>query len=241
MAKLEEDNIYGLIQNLLGKGHEISILQEVIDVDIQLAYFEHLHQHGKALLPEELAEVEETLNDSTTDIDELRNCLVCLAITPEVKAYRILEKYAASVQEEIRSWAIMAFQESRVHLQSSLDEQPHALISSGMGGVGHRLRYFVVIQPTTTSLFSAIQQEVLEKELNFSLNKADSLLENINYYDGFSCLTVLIPLQVSLPNLFNEIIESCNLLGSFLSDKMIITNVKMLGEEEVRSILAKKE
>ncbi|SDD00119.1 hypothetical protein [Williamwhitmania taraxaci] len=239
MAKLNEDNIYGLIQNLLGKEHDISILQEVIDVDTQMAYFDHVHQQGKAFMAEELSAVEAKLNDSTTDLDGLRNILVCLAITPKVKAYRILEQFAERAEGEIHSWAIMAFQESRVHIQSSLGEQPHALISSGMGGEGHRLRYFVVVQPGSATMFSEPQKAILEKELNFSLNKVDSLLEHIIYYDGFACLTVLIPLQISLPNLFNEVIESCNLLGGFLSEKMIITNVKALEEAEVRSILSK--
>jgi len=241
MTKLEEDNIYDLIQTLLGKGHEISILQEVIDVDTQLAYFDHVHRRAKVLLPDELAEVEVQLESKNTTIEEVRDCLVCLAITPEVKAYRILERYAGAAHGDIRSWAILAFQESRVHLQSTLGDHPHALISSGMGGEGHRLRYFVVIQPAAMPEFSVMQQEVLEKELDFSLRKADSLLEDIVYYNGFSCLTVLIPLKISLPDLFNEVIESCNLFGSFLSEKMIITNVKKLEEAEVRSILSKKE
>lgn len=240
MAKREEsNNVFDLIQTIFGKGHEISILQEVIDVDMQLAYFDHLHLKGKILLPEELIEAEATLEREDIELEEVKDLLVCLAITPEVKAYRILEQFALKAKGNIRDWAVMAFQENRVHLETILGEQPQALISSGMGGVGHRLRYFVVMQPNDTSGFTPLQRDIIEKEVTYCLQKTDSLLEEMVNYEGFTCITVLIPLQVVLPDLFSEIIEACNLFGKFLSPHMIITNVKKLDEVEVRAAFAK--
>jgi len=242
MAKGEEsNNVFDLIQTIFGKGHEISILQEVIDVDTQLAYFDHLHLKGKVLLSDKLIEAEATLAREDMELEDVKDLLVCLAITPEVKAYRILEQFALKAKGNTRDWAVMAFQENRVHLKTILGEQPQALISSGMGGVGYRLRYFVVMQPSNSTSFTPLQHDIMEKEVTHCLQKTDSLLEEMVNYEGFTCLTVLIPLQIVLPDLFSEIIEACNLFGNFLSPHMIITNVKKLDEAEVRATLAKGE
>ena len=240
MTLQEDDNIFDLIQNLLGKDHEITILEEVVDVDTQMAYFDHVHQHGRTLPLGEVPEVGDKLNSKDVDIELAKDYLVCLALTPEVKAFRILEQYAGIAEGDIRSWAIMALQENRIHLLSSFGEQQHAMISSGMGGVGHRLRYFVVMQPAYNSTFSELERDILEKELDFCLRNADSQVEEFIHHDSFSCATLLIPLNVSLPEFFTQYIASCNLLGNFLNDRMIVTNVKMLTESEIRAILAKK-
>ncbi len=239
MGKIEKDNVYDLLRSLLGNDHEVNILQEEVDVNTQLAYFDHVHLKGRALLPGEIVEVEKTLSKENLILADVKDMLVCLALTPEVKAYRILERFVGNSEGEIRCWAIMAFQENKVHLETSLGDQPHSLISSGMGGVGHRLRYFVVMLPALEPDFSLKQKAFLQKEVKYCLEGDDSLMEEIKFYDGFACLSVLIPLNVALPDLFHRIIDSCNLFGNFLSEKMIITNVKRLDEVEVRDIIAK--
>ena len=239
MKKIGKDNIYDLLQTLLGSDHEVNILQEEVGVETQLAYFDHVHKKGKALLPGEVLDAGTLLSQENLLLADIKDVLVCLALTPEVKAYRILERFAASAEGDMRSWATMAFQENRVHLETSLGEQPRSLISSGLGGEGNRLRYFVVMIPALATDFTLSQKEFLEKEVKYCLQQDNSLMEEVVFYDGFACLSVLIPLNIPLPELFHKIIDSCNFQSKFLSEKMIITNVKRLDEIEVRDIIAK--
>jgi hypothetical protein len=51
----------------------------------------------------------------------------------------------------------------------------------------------------------------------------------------------LVPLQVKLKSILDEIIAECNQYGNFLREVYAITNVKEFDEKEIADILKKYE
>ncbi len=48
---------------------------------------------------------------------------------------------------------------------------------------------------------------------------------------------LLIPMHISLKEVFKEAIDECNKYGDFLNDDFIVTNVKTLSFEEIKDFL----
>ena len=168
--------------------------------------------------------------------------LSSLAVFDDVKAYRTLEKFVDESEGEIKQWAILAFQESRMLMQSSLLDEQQIFISTGLGGKGKKLRYFVVfISENKDDLLTASQQKLLKDELVFELNKHDGVFESMDFMEGFSSALVMLPLSAEIKTVFQNVIDECNQYGGFLQEDMIVTNVKVLSRGEIIRMLHQKK
>jgi len=212
-----------------------NILEEQIDIDEQFSYFEiskKLRENSEAVtgIPENIGEL--YLSDTT--VERKRELLVLLALVPDVKAYRMLEDYIPKADKAVRNWAVLALHESRMLLQSSLLDEKQVFISTGLGGKGKMLRYYVVfITSTPDKLLKKSQQKLLKDELIFALKKEKGEFESIDFSEGFASSLLLLPLKAILKEVFAGIIEECNQFGNFLDEDIILTNVKVLSRSEI--------
>lgn len=238
----EEENIFEKIQELLGnfKGN-YSVLQEQVDIDVQLEYFESSKKFRKSKLEKDPHILIDKLNSASSDLNLKKNILIQLASVDQVEAYRAIESYRKNPDPELKDWATLAMQESRVLLESSFLDENQVLISTGLGGKGSKLRYFIVLIARIGLAFEDHHRKIITNELSFILQKYGSDLEEVQYSDRFAAVTALIPLKVSLNNLFNEIIEECNQFGDFLHSNVIVTNVKVLSFDEIKDYLTREE
>jgi hypothetical protein len=118
-----------------------------------------------------------------------------------------------------------------------LDEQL-VFISTGLGGKGQKLRYYVVfINKNREVILNSVQQKLLKDEVIFELNKHDGEFESMDFSEGFSTVLAMLPLQSDLKQIFRNIIEECNQYGGFLDDDMIVTNVKIMSRNEIIDML----
>jgi hypothetical protein len=238
----QEENIFEKIQEMLGnfKG-SYSVLQEQVDIDVQLEYFESSKKMRRLKSDKDPLILIDKLNSSNADLDQKKNILIQLASVDQVEAYRAIETFQKSADADLKDWATLAMQESRVLLESSFLDENQVLISTGLGGKGSKLRYFVVLIAKKDLTFEEHHRKIIGNELNFIFQKYDSELEEIQYSERFAAVKALIPLTVSLNPLFNEIVDECNLFGNFLHSNVIVTNVKVLSFEEISEYLIKEE
>ncbi len=131
----------------------------------------------------------------------------------------------------------MSLQKSRAHIEHSLSNNDKIYISSGLGGSGNKLRYFFVLSSSDNSDFTRFHQEILKKEIEYSLQKYGGVAESTIFYNYFVTIVCLIPINVSLEKVFQHIIDECNQFGNFLSDKIIATNTELFKEETIMKIL----
>jgi len=236
---MEEDKYYNNIQKALDDlPGNFSILEEQIDIEEQLKYFEFSKNLREKDIAKDCFEKHDELFLSETSQERKKEILSGLATLDEVKAFRILEKYLENPDKELRSWAILALQESRMLLQSSLLEEKQVFISTGLGGKEQKLRYYVVfINRSRNAMLDATQQKLVKNELIFALKDEEGEFESIDFFEGFSSALVLLPLRTDIKQIFNAIIEECNQYGDFLNEDMIITNVKVLSRGEIIQML----
>ena len=236
---MEEKQFYQQMQRVLDSLPEnFSILEEQIDIDIQVKYFETANKTRQKTKAEECFENRAELFQPEVALERKREILMAIAAVDDVKAFRTIEKFVAVAEGEIKQWAVLAMQESRMLIQSSLLEEQQVFISTGLGGKGQKLRYYVVfINKNQSEILTGPQQKLVKDELIYQLGQNAGEVESMDFSEGFSTVLVMLPLQTDLKKVFRNIIDECNQYGDFLDDDMIVTNVKVMSRNEILKML----
>lgn len=162
-----------------------------------------------------------------------------LASIDNVVAYRTIESYVNQQPPALRSWAVLALQESRMLLESKLLDENQVFISTGLGGKGTGLRYFVVLILKSRKNFSPLYCKVIKNEFEIFTRKYNAEIEQLNFHTHFATLMLIIPIAVPVREMISEAISECNLYGNFLRTNFIVTNVRELSESEINEYLKK--
>lgn len=232
------ENIYDKLQEYFGLDEgNISILEQTIEPSTQLEYFEFSRNHSHTKTEEEIINSKDVLFDQSFPVEGKKSTLVELASLNSAEAYRTIERYLHQPNIKLYDWACLALQESRLHLESNLLDESKVLISTGLGGKGLKLRYFIVLFTPNDIEITERQKEIIRKELCYFLPRYGAELEDILFEESFASILACVPMKVNLQNLFRQIIVECNQLGEFLFNDFIITNLKALHTEEIRELL----
>ncbi len=236
---MEEDIFYNNIKKALESLPEnFNILEEKIDIDIQMKYFDFSKNNRKGTLIDKCFEDRNQLFDPDVTTARKKEILSGIAAYNDVAAYRTIEKFVENSVGILKQWAILAFQENRMLLQSSLLDEQQVFISTGLGGKGQKLRYFAVfINQNEKEVLNTTQRKLLKDELIFELKHHEGEFEIIDFMEGFSTVQVMLPLQADLKQTFKNVIDECNQYGDFLQEDMIVTNVKVLTRGEIVQML----
>jgi len=240
---MEEDNIYRRIQEAISALPEnFSILEEQIDVELQLEYFSYRQNLESGLTTEQIFQNRNDLFDIKVTLEEKKKLLVLLASQERVETFRTIEKYACNPDPELRQWSILALQESRMVIQSLLLDKQQVYISTGLGGKGQKLRYFVVfIGRENVAKYTSIQCKIIQNELGFALRSNNGNMEEIIFHDNLAIVILLLPVKSDIQSVFNGIINECNQFGDFVRPDIIITNVKTLSIEEIKEFINREK
>ncbi|NLX28143.1 MAG: hypothetical protein GXY59_04150 [Bacteroidales bacterium] len=235
---MDEEFLYNKIREALKHiPGNFNVLEEQIDVQLQMEYFEFARKFRKEEDVKEVSTMGDRLFLEETPSALKREILVALASVPEVEAFRTIERYFKAPDEGMKDWATLAFQESRMLLQSSLLDEQQVFISTGMGGKGQKLRYFVVFLNREGTGLTPMQVKLLRDELRYVLEKNDGELEEFSEMMDFTTAVVILPIHAPLKEIFRGVIDECNQYGNFLHDDMVITNVKRLSIPEIIELL----
>jgi hypothetical protein len=240
---MEDDNIYKRIQDAISSLPEnFSVLEEQIDIELQMEYFNYGRDLKTNFSSETILQHQADLFDPDVPLDEKKNLLVLLASQEKVEAFRTIEKYSKNPDPELRAWSILALQESRMVIQSSLMDEQQVYISTGLGGKGQKLRYFVVLIGRENDVeYSPIQQKLLKNELEFAVTKNDGELEEMKFEGNLAVAVMLLPVKSDLQGLFINVINECNQFGDFVRQDIIITNVKRMNIDEIKHFINRKQ
>ena len=219
----------------------VSIISGNIPVEIQLQYYKFIEKLDKNLNKEEINERADMLFTPEMDIEEKKKLLVQLASFDDVKFFRTIEKYNKQPDPELKHWASMAYNHAKVNLENSFLPEKKILISTGLGGKGSKLRYFVVLlKDNQTSPFTETEKKVVKNEIDIVFKENDVELETLEFNDNYLTLKMLLSLKVPVQSIFLQIISNCNELGRFMSEHFIVTNVKELKHREIQDIIKKE-
>jgi len=235
---MENENIYDKIKEILGSiPMNFNILEEKIDIDLQMEYFEFSKNVKKELNQEEILKNKEDIFNMAWPEKLRMTRFTELASLDNVEAYRTIERYLRSPLSSLRQWAILALQESRMLLESRLLDENQVFISTGLGGKGLKLRYFVVLLLKPGKEFSELNKKIVRNEIEIMFTKHNGEIEQLSFTGKYATLMVIIPLQVPIQQIFRESVTECNLYGDFLKPNFIVTNVKELSKGEIDEFL----
>ncbi len=238
----QDENIIARIKEMLGGATpNFSILEHQIDIRLQMEYFEYSKSHPAVATPEELLLDEPKLYSIDVDFEAKKALLVGLASVDKPEAYRILERFVATAPVQIKEWALMALQESRMLLETRMLDEQQVFISTGLGGKGGKLRYFVVAFAHDESPFSNTQQKLIGSEFDFSLKQFNSEIEEIRFSGNYFSVVAIMPISVPIRQPFKMAIDECNSLGQFIKSSFLITNVKILTDAEIAEIVNERD
>jgi hypothetical protein len=232
---------YDSFRNMEGHFH---ILEHRVPVEQQLQYFKYSGKVRRDLhefFDDEYDEFEKDLGDPDMLITRKQAILSVLAVSKTVRAYRLIEHYVKNPDEDLVNWANMALMESRITLESEFLGEKQIYISTGLGGKGGSIRFYVLILSAMKKTLEEYQVEVIEKEFVYFLSKNNCEVERLTIGDKYVELVVLMPILTDIKKLLLDIIKECNLYGDFLSELFSVTNVKELTKEEIEQIVEKNE
>ena len=242
--KRQEDvfkKFYDSFRNMDGRFH---ILEHRIPVEQQLDYFrysEKMKKYSVELNDHIYEQYTENLDNTKIPMEDKKMTLSHLASSKQVRAYRMIERYAQNPDEGLVNWAHMALMEGRITLESELLGEKQVYISTGLGGKGESIRFYVLILSFEGKVLEDYQREVIEKEFGYYLPKKNCEIERLTIGDKYVELVFLIPIRTDIKAVLEEAIQECNLYGNFLSGLFTITNVKELTREEVGEIIEKND
>ncbi len=239
---MEKDNIYEKLKTLLAKsGGNFSILEEQIDIELQVDFYQLVNQLKKENRAfEDVVLESNNLYSSNTSIENKKRLIAELSNIEKVEAYRLLEKFIDKGDANLRKWAMLALQHCRVGLETHLLDGQQVFISTGLGGKKDKLRYFIVGKLNSTDEFNDTQKKVIQSEFNFSFNTFNSIIEKISFFNDHFTVIGLIPIDVSINDVIRGAIEESNNYGGFLHKEFLVTNVKILTIKEISHNFKKK-
>lgn len=232
-----EENIYESIKDILGKYSDVNILEEQIDIDLQLEYFEFSRGLDKEIPVKKILSEKERLFESDYSSESKKELLAMLASTEEVEAFRAIEKYLENADPDLKEWAVLACLESRMLLQSKFLGENQVFISTGLGGKGLKLRYFIVVVNNKGDSFSRLQKKVIRSEFDFLFKKNESEIEETLFSENFCKIVAVVPLNIPVRELLRDTVKEINLLGGFVDHNFIVTNVKKMNDKEIEEFI----
>ena len=237
----ENENIYDKIKEIIGVlPGNLNILEDQIDLDVQMKYFDTSRKYKKEFKNRLDPGSADDLYKEDVSIRQKKDILVKLAAQDKVESFRKLQNFLGNSPSELKDWTIMALQESRMLLESKLLDENQIFISTGLGGKGHKLRYFVVILGEEPEEFNDLQKDIIKKEFEFTLHRHNSEIEDLDFSGNLATIMAVIPMQIPIKPVFEEAILECNNLGGFLQSDFVITNVKKLSFNEIEEFLTEK-
>jgi hypothetical protein len=217
-----------------------SILEEKIDMEVQRDFFNSI----KDLIidpDDNLEDIISNLNNPDIPVEERKTALLKLASLDEIEAYRAIEKFNNQPDSDFKEWTILALQQSKLIIKSSLLGEQIVFISSGLGGKNGKLRYSLIFPYSNPDKqLSDYQIKILKEEVEFYLSKNDGEIEEFDFSSKYASFMIILPLKVLIKDIVKLIIDECNQYGSFLNEDVLITNMKKFSEEEIIKIIEKR-
>lgn len=237
----EHENLYEKIREILGNSPgNLKILEQQIDMDLQMEYYNASMRVKEERTEDWALEHMQYLVEEEYPVGVKKDILSRIAGIDRVECYRTIEAFIKQAKEPLLSWAVLALNENRMLLESKILDENQVFISTGLGGKGEKLRYFVVLMTRAKVDLTSTQKQVIKNEFEFILEKFDAILEETDFSDYLATITLLLPMNHSLKSVFKEAIDECNRYGDFLNDDFIVTNVRILSFGEIKDFIERR-
>jgi len=219
-------------------GGDIQIMEREVGLDTQMAYMRMSKEVKNNLTPNLVMAGQFELWDDSSRQSK-RKKLAAIASLGRPDAIRVLQSYQEKPDSGLEDWTYLALQECKLIFQASMLDHPPMFISTGLGGRGQQLRFFGAFFSEDGLPLEKNRQKVISGEIDYMFEKFGGKLEFLAFSGQFVTFWGLVPIDVSLNEKVQAVIDESNLLGAGLRKDFILTNVKKLTYNELGGILEK--
>lgn len=217
--------------------NNIQFFNEGVDMSIQKEYMS-FDISDEIIDETQINELQNKLSKEATTLIDKKTALIVLAHIGSVEAFRIIEKYLAQDNIELKGWATLALQECRMFLENELTDNDISFISTGLGGTQNKMRCYCLVLSHDGNEFSNTQKQVIKNEYELVAKELNCDIELIEEHETSIAITVLIPMNVAIATFLEQGISQCNELGETLFPHYYVTNVsKLKNIEEINEII----
>lgn len=214
------------------------ILTVGVDFQTQKEYIEYSDSFGKGELSEkETLVLCKLLQKTDISIQDKKKILTILAHSGTILAFRELEKFNRTPNNELKQWSALALQECKMFLESELSDFNMGFISTGLGGIKDKLRVYFLILPLNNCQFNENQQKIIADNFYITAKEMNSTIEEIDFSSEYIGITALIHIDVAIGKVIESGIKKCNELGTFVLDYYYATNEKLPNQEEIKEAI----
>ena len=235
MENKNEDKIKAILSSIPDK---FNIMEQGINLKVQNEYIELSDKF--TINDFEVPSINEKCEKiimSSTDLIEKKKAIVKLGNIGTVKSYKILEKLYNQVNEELRDWILLAIQENIMFLENYINDENTGMISTGLGGIGNKLRYYFVVISKNNEPFTKLQQKIIKTEYEIICKENGADIEKIGFNFDYADFTILMPLNVALDTIVTVGLKRCNEFGDFIVEYYYATNVEIPTIDELKKII----
>jgi len=217
------------------RADNFSVMESAIDLSVQEEYlkFEKTINFESLDYKSVLMESKKLFFESTP-IEAKKKMLILLGHLGTPESYTTIERYLKISGQDLRNWVLVALQECRMFLESSLLGEDAGIISTGLGGKGNKLRHYFIISSKNDSLFSREQEEVIEDKFGIASHKFNVEVEKYIFRENCSIIRILVPIDIAVGKFIEAGIKECS---DFLFFHYYVTNVKEPSNEEILEYL----
>jgi len=216
----------------------LTLAEDGVDSSAQQEYLEYTEDLDFGQYSEEDISVRShSLFSPSASLEDKKETLAVLAHRGTLEAYRTIERFLETAEQTLETWGVLALQECRMFLESSLSDRNVGILMTGLGGENNRLRYFLIIRSRSDAALTSVQKETIERGFSYICSKFDSILEEIQEHQYYVTMKVLIPMDVAVAEIIEGGIDECNTFCNFLDENYYVTNVKIPTEAEVQHYL----
>lgn len=217
---------------------KMDILEDAIDFRTQNDYIDYSDSFERGeLTEEETINLSNMLYNTMMPVEDKKKVLTMLAHLGTVTAFRQIEKYYKCPEKELKQWSALALQECKMFLENSLTDRMTGFVSSGLGGIKNRLRFYFLVLPLDDQLFTETQKHVIQDEINLVAKNLQSMVESFDFSDTYVGFTALMPMDIALDTFIAKGIKQCNELGEFVFKFYYATNQAIPDESEIKEII----
>jgi hypothetical protein len=229
----------------MSRNDDISVKFSVAKSDIEIPTEDHaayIRFHDDIDLGKysetEVLHMSKPLFEKEMPLPEKREILFRLAHIGTVRSFDTICTFLKSPDASLRTWAVLCLEECRTFLEMDLlDEEEGSMIMGPSGGIGQRIRHYVVIGAADAKHWQKNEHKAVRSAFLSSCDTWNSQVEDAFFGDDYIKLTVLIHIDTTADDLVMDAIRLSNKMQPLLRGHYFITNVENPEEETVQRYL----
>jgi hypothetical protein len=175
-------------------------------------------------------------------LPEKREILFRLAHIGTVRSFDTICHFLKSPDVSLRTWAVLCLEECRTFLEMDLlDEEEGSMIMGPSGGIGQRIRHYIVIGTADPKHWQENEHKAARSAFLRSCDTWNSQIEDVYFGDSYIKVTALIHIETAADDLVMDAIHLSNETRPLLREHYFITNVENPEEETIQKYLREHE